>query len=261
MTAMATGFGNGTNWAFEGMWGVLAILTHAALIGGMPKPPDRSGLVALGNSVDMSFIEEEPEPEEVEEPEPVKPPPKRKTFRAAKKPSPPKEPPAAAQETPVAFDNVVLTDEGDGDSSWSAEQASGKSVEGPIGSPNAAVTGQSKKGVAGGVIGGTGRGVVIDTGDLSRELVAPPLNRTLERLEPKKAGAESVEGEAFVRLQIRADGVVSNWHVMLEYPTGYELGQACIKTLKREAWKAQVDKDGKPFTTRIIYRCGYEIRY
>jgi hypothetical protein len=48
---------------------------------------------------------------------------------------------------------------------------------------------------------------------------------------------------------------------MLEYPTGYELGQACIKTLKREAWKAQVDKDGKPFTTRIIYRCGYEIRY
>jgi len=260
MTPMATGFGNDTNWALEGTWVVLAIFAHAVVIGGLPTPPDRSGVVALGDAVDMSFIEEELEPEEVEEPEPVKPPPKRKTFRAAKKPSPPKALPAA-QETPAAFDNVVLTDERDRDSSWSAEQASGKSVEGPIGSPNAAVTGESKKGVPGGVIGGTSMGVVVDVGDLSRELVGPPLNRMIEFLEPKKPGAESVEGEAFVRLQVSAAGVPSNWHVILEDPPGYELGRACIETLKKEAWQAPVGEDGKPVTTRIIYRCGYEIRY
>jgi len=270
MTAMATGFGNATNWAFEATWVVLAILTHAALLGGMPNPPDRPGMVASSDAVDVSFIEEEieePEPEEPEEPEPeepeeVKPPPKPKTFKAPKgPPKAPEEPPAAAQETPVAFDNLVLTNDGDGDSSWAIEQASGKSVEGPIGSPNAAVTGRSKIGVVGGVIGGTGIGVVIDVGDLSRQPIPPALKRKLERLYPKKALAEGVEGKAVIRLQIGPNGLPAKIRVISEDPTGYELGEACVKALKGETWQPPLGKDGKAVTTRITYRCGFEIRY
>jgi TonB family protein len=269
MTAMAIGFGNTTNWAFEATWVVLAILTHALFLGGMPRPPARSGMVAPTDTVDVSFIEddiEEPEAEEApakpEEPEEVKPPPKPQTFKAPKEPpKAPEEPPAAARETPVAFDNVVLTNEGDGDSSWTIEQASGKSVEGPIGSPNAAVTGRSKSGIVGGMIGGTGIGVVVDVGDLSRAPIPPALKRKMERLYPKKAHAEGVEGEAVIRLQISPDGLPTKIRVISENPTGYELGDACVKTLKGEGWEPPLNKDGERVTTRVTYRCGFEIRH
>lgn len=272
MTAMATGFGTTTQWAFEGTWVVLAILAHAAFLGGIPKPSDGSQITSPGDPVNVSFIEEEieepepedveePEPVEPEEPEPVKPPPKPKAFQAAKEASPPEEPPAAASETPVAFDNIVLTNDGDGDSSWTTEQASGKSVEGPIGSPNAAVTGRSKVGVVGGIVGGTGIGVVVDVGDLSRQPIPPSLKRKLERLYPRKARAEGVEGEAVIRLQIGPNGLPAKIRVVSEEPNGYELGEACVKTLQGEVWQPPVGKDGERVTTRITYRCGFEIRY
>ncbi|MGB5193200.1 MAG: hypothetical protein WBN70_09495, partial [Polyangiales bacterium] len=118
-------------WALETAWVVLAIVAHAGLIAAMPPIPrgdggiDESVVVSI---VDENFVtepdeEEEPEPvEEAElpEPEPVKPPPRPKTFKAPT--DPPKElleePPAAAPETPVAFDNIVLTNEGDEPASW-----------------------------------------------------------------------------------------------------------------------------------------------
>ncbi|MDH3202689.1 MAG: energy transducer TonB [Myxococcales bacterium] len=267
MTAMATRFGNATHWASEATWVVLAILTHAALLGGMPTPPRGTGIVVPGDVVDVSFIEE-PEPDEPvpsaepDEPEEVKPPPKPKTFKAPKEPpTAPEEPPAAARETPVAFDNVVLTNESDGESSWAIEQASGKSVEGPIGSPNAAVTGRSKSGIVGGVIGGSGTGVVVDVGDLSKRPIPPPLKRKLERLYPKKARAEGVEGAAATRLQIGPDGLPSQIRVTFEDPKGYEFGDACVQALRGEVWQPPRDEDGKPVSTRVTYRCGFEIRY
>jgi hypothetical protein len=260
MSGVARGFENRTHWALEGIWVVLAVVAHAVFIGGMPRGHERSAWVALGDVVDVSIVEEEAEPEEVEEPPAVKPAPRRRTMRATRKASARKALPPA-QETPAAFDNLVLTEEADGDSAWSTERASGKSVEGPIGSPNAAVTGESKMGIAGGAAGGGGRGVVIDTGDLSREMFAPPFNRTPKRLKPNAAGAVGVEGEAFVRLQVSAQGVLSDWQVIAETPRGYELGEACVETLKREAWQAPLGQDGKPITARIIYRCGYEIWY
>lgn len=264
MTAMATGFDANTHWAFDVTWMVLAIATHAALLGGMPRPPDRSVALTPGDPVDVSFIEEqneETEPAETEEPEPVEPPPKPKTFKAPKEPATLEEPPAAAQETPIAFDNVILTNDGEGDSSWATEQASGKSVEGPIGSPNAAVTGRSKAGIVGGVIGGTGTGVVVDVGDLSKRPVPPSLKQKLERLYPKKARAEGVEGEAVVRMQIGPDGTPSKLRIISESVTGYELGDACLKALQGEAWQPPIGKDGAPVTTRVTFTCGFEIRY
>ncbi len=274
MTAMATGFGDTTNWASEAAWVVLAILAHAALIGGLPPPSRGPGLVAPSDVVDVSFVEEkleepqpeEPqppvEPEEPREPEEITPPRERKTFKAPKDaPKAPEEPPAAARETPVAFDNVVLTNEGDGESSWAIEQASGKSVEGPIGSPNAVVTGRSKSGIVGGVIGGTGTGVIVDVGDLSRRPIPPALKRKLERLYPRKARAEGIEGEAVIRLQVGADGLPANIRVISEEPAGYGLGDACVKALRGEAWQPPLNKEGEPVSTRVTYRCGFEIRY
>ncbi len=268
--AATTGFGGTTNWAFEALWVVLAIAVHAALLGGMPDPSDPA-VVSIPNTVDVSFIEEtlvepepevEPEPVAEEEPEPVAPPPKPKTFKAPKAPPPPpEEPPAAAKETPIAFDNVVLTNETEDDSSWATEQASGKSVEGPIGSPDAAVTGRSRSGIVGGVIDGVGTGIVVDVGDLSKAPVPPGLKEKLERLYPTKARAEGIEGEAVVRLQINPEGLPTNIRIISENPKGYGLGQACVKTLRGEAWRPPVDKSGTRVTTRVTYRCGFEIRY
>lgn len=240
MTAVATGLASSTNWAFEGAWVVLAIFVHAVFIVGMPKRPYSSGMAAPDDLVDISFVEAAREPEKVEEPDPVTPSPKRKMSRVITKTSSPKAPPAASKsiDAPAEISDGVI------------------SAESEVG-----VVGAGRGGVVGGVIGGTGRGVVIDTGDLSREYVAPLLNRTLKRLKPDHTGAIGVEGEAFIRLQVGANGVPSDWHVMLEHPLGYELGRTCTDTLKKESWQAPLDENGKPVTRRIIYRCGYEIRY
>jgi protein TonB len=265
---------NATPWALETGWVVLAIATHALFLGVMPNAPIGSGIEDPLSSVAVAIIDEEPAadepepeeepppPEEPAEPERVKPPPKPKTFKAPKEPTQtPEEPPAAAPETPVAFDNIVLTNEGDEPSSWAVDPGSGKSREGPIGRPDAVVTGRSRDGIVGGIIGGTGIGVVVDVGDLSRQPIPPSLKRKLENLYPKKARQEGIEGVAVIRLQIAPDGLPAKIRLISEDPTGYELGKACMKTLRGEKWEPPINKDGKPVTTRVTYRCGFEIRY
>ena len=264
------------SWALETRWVVLAIAAHAAFLGLMPDAPNGYGPEAMTNVVALAIIEEDPlseqvvapeeeepeAPEEPTEPEPVRPPPKPKTFRAPKtRPSVPEEPPAAAPETPIAFDNVVLTNEGDEPSSWAVDPGSGQSREGPIGRPDAVVTGRSRDGIIGGILGGTGIGVVVDVGDLSRQPIPPSLKRKLEKLYPKKARQEGIEGEAVLRLQIGPDGLPSKIRIVSEDPGGYGLGNACMKALRGEKWKPPFDKDGKRVTTRVSYRCGFEIRY
>jgi TonB family protein len=269
---MSNALENPASWALETAWVVLAIATHALLLGVMPKAPSGPGAEDPLDTVAIAIVDEAPieaeaeekapEPEEPAEPEPVKPPPKPKTFKAPKEPpKAPDEPPAAAPETPVAFDNIVLTNEGDEPSSWAMDPGSGKSSDEPIGRPDAVVTGRSREGVVGGIIGGTGIGVVVDVGDLSRQPIPPSLKRKLEKLYPKKARQEGIEGEAVIRLQIAPDGLPAKIRLISEDPAGYELGQACMRTLKGEKWKPPIDKDGKPVTTRVTYRCGFEIRY
>jgi len=260
-------------WALETGWVVLAIATHAAFLGFMPTGPMGAGTEDPLNTVAVAIVDEEPvtaepeappeeEPAEPEEPEPVKPPPKPKTFKAPKEPpKAPEDPPAAAPETPIAFDNVVLTNEGDEPSSWAVDPGSGKSREGPIGRPDAVVSGRSRDGVVGGIIGGTGIGVVVDVGDLSRQPIPPSLKRKLEKLYPKKARQEGIEGEAVLRLQVAPDGLPAKIRIISENPPGYELGRACVKTLQGERWQPPIDKNGKPVTSPVTYRCGFEIRY
>jgi len=265
---------NATPWALDTGWVILAIAAHASFLGLMPNARMGPGIQDPPNSVVVAIVDEEPvavepepeeeasDPEEPAEPEPVKPPPKPKTFKAPKEPpKAPTEPPAAAPETPVAFDNIVLTNEGDEPSSWAMDPGSGKSSDKPIGRPDAVVTGRSRDGIVGGIIGGTGIGVVVDVGDLSRQPIPPSLKRKLEKLYPKKARQEGIEGEAVIRLQIAPDGLPAKIRLITEDPAGYDLGKACIQTLRGEKWQPPIDKDGKPVTTRITYRCGFEIRY
>ena len=269
---MSTPLEHQASWALETAWVVLAIATHALLLGVMPDVTRGPRVEDPFSTVAVAIIDEEPvapepeeevpEPEEPAEPEPVKPPPKPRTFKAPKEePKAPEEPPAAAPETPIAFDNIVLTNDGDEPSSWAMDPGSGESSDKPIGRPDAVVTGRSRDGIAGGIIGGTGIGVVVDVGDLSRQPIPPPLKQKLEKLYPKKARQEGIEGEAVLRLQIAADGLPAKIRIISEDPTGYELGKACMKTLQGEQWKPPIDKLGKPVTTRITYRCGFEIRY
>ena len=266
---MSTPLENVAPWALETGWVVLAIATHALFLGLMPDIPMGSGAEDPRDTVSIAIVEEDPvtpEPEEQtpepEEPEPVKPPPKPKTFKAPKEsPKAPEEPPAAAPETPVAFDNIVLTNDGDEPSSWAIDPGSGESSDKPIGRPDAVVTGRSRDGIVGGIVGGTGLGVVVDVGDLSRQPIPPSLKRKLEKLYPKKARQEGIEGEAVLRLQIAPDGLPAKIRIISEDPTGYELGRACLQTLQGEKWNPPIDKNGKAVTTRITYRCGFEIKY
>lgn len=273
---MSTPLENLPGWVLETGWVVLAVATHVAFLGAMPSVPMGTGPSNGSDAVAVAIVdepiapepeqqvEEEPEPiEEPEEPQRVKPPPKPKTFKAPK--APPKElleePPAGAPETPVAFDNIVLTNEGDEPSSWAVDPGSGESREGPIGRPDAVVTGRSRDGIIGGIIGGTGIGVVVDVGDLSRQPIPPTLKAKLEKLYPKKARQEGVEGTVDTRLYIGPNGIPTKIRILTEDPAGYQFGEACKKALQNEKWKPPLDKDGKPVTTRVTFRCGFEIRY
>jgi len=273
---MSNPLGNLPPWALETGWVVLAIATHAALLVVMPKVPAGPGFEDPLDAVAVAIVDEDPlaeepespaddeasQPEEAPEPEPVKPPPKPKTFKAPEEPvEPEEEPPAAAPETPVAFDNIVLTNEGDEPASWAMDPGSGESSDKPIGRPDAVVSGRSRDGIVGGVIGGTGTGLVVDVGDLSKQPIPPSLKSKLEKLYPKKARQDGIEGEAVIRLQIAPDGLPSKIRIISESPGGYELGKACMKTLQGERWEPPIDKSGKPVTTRVTYRCGFEIRY
>jgi TonB family protein len=274
---MSTPLENLPRWALEAGWVVLAIATHVVFLSSMPTVPVGTGPRAPSDAVAVTIVEEpaiaepelapeaEPEPVQPEPaaPEPVKPPPKPKTFKAPK--DPPKElldePPAAAPETPIAFDNVVLTNDGDEPGSWAVDPGSGESREGPIGRPDAVVTGRSRDGVVGGVVGGTGVGVVVEVGDLSKRPIPPSLKQKLEKLYPKKARQEGVEGTADARLFVGPDGNPTKIRILSEDPPGYEFGAACRRALQGEKWQPPIDVNGKPVTTRVTFRCGFEIRY
>jgi TonB family protein len=271
---MSNPLGNLPPWALETGWLVLAIATHAAFLGLMPKAPMGPGLEDPLDTVAVAIVDEElvaenpledeaSQPEDdAPEPEPLTPPPKPKTFKAPEERAELEdEPPAAAPETPVAFDNIVLTNDGDEPASWAMDPGSGKSSDAPIGRPDAVVSGRSRDGIVGGVIGGTGIGVIVDVGDLSKQPIPPALKAKLEKLYPKKARQEGIEGEAVIRLQIAPDGFPSKIRIISESPEGYELGKACMKTLQGERWQPPIDKSGKPVSTRVTYRCGFEIRY
>lgn len=239
-TAVGTGLGRRTGWRLEGVAVVLALAAHATFILGMPEPPKRSGVVAVGEAIDMSVIEEEPKAEEtvIEEREPPKPArvrPKHRRVRTKDVAGPRRGSPTATRASDDAVEPVVMADE-EADSSWGLEQTAG-------------------------VADGDGAGVAVYLSDLSREPGSPLLSSPLEERKSDTPGTETMEGAAFVRLRVGAEGVPSDWRVMSEHPRGYGLGKACVDALKEEAWDPELDEQGNPITTRVVYRCGFDLEW
>jgi len=202
-----------------------------------------------------------PPPELPPEPEPPPPaalPPPPPRVHAPPPPPPDAPPPPPAQETPVAFDNVTLTN--DGPSDFVVPQSSGISTDGPIGPPGQ-VTGRRVDGVAGGQVGAapapTGPRIV-DEADLSHR-TSPPgnLDELLTQNYPRAALDQGIEGVVRVRAVVGPDGRVTQVQI-LEDP-GHGFVEACRRTLAASRWPAPVDRQGVSVSQRIRFDCTFEI--
>ncbi|MDW8363665.1 MAG: energy transducer TonB [Myxococcales bacterium] len=208
------------------------------------------------------------EPERLEPP--PSPPPERPRRRSAPLPPPAEPPPhpSAAEsptpaETPVAFDNVVLTAEGGG-SGWSVAPGSGVEREGPIGTPGALVTGRSRTGRESGQPASaatTGAPDWVAPENLSRPPSQPPgLDALLERFFPPEARAQGIEGWARVRVRIEPDGRL----VVLTRlgHSGEPFAAACEQALRASPrWSPPLDRGGRPVATIIAFPCTFEVEY
>lgn len=259
--------------------GVLALsaavhaLTFVAL--GWVPLPDNVGRELAAVDVEMlepepeAVLQEEQEEEEEEEepelaePEPPPPPPEPRE-RTEPPPPPPDEPPPPAEETPVAFDNLVLTNE-TSESSFAMEQASGEERDGPIGTPGAQVTGRSRRGQRDGTPGGTGepdapRGPrVVAMADLSQRPALPgSMSDIVRRYYPDEARQQGIEGVARVGIQVDPDGSLRTLGVISESWEGF--GRACQQALRRSPrWGIPRDAQGRPVAVRSFFACRFEL--
>ncbi len=228
-------------------------------------------LLPLTNQVEFTVMDPEPEPvpepvvepepEPVKpEPEPVKPVPKaiETAAKAPKEPPPPSaEPPAAAEETIADFTGTTLVGEGEG--GWVSAVGSGAQMNGPIGPPGAAVTGNVREGVAGGVVGGTGTRIV-PVADLSRKpriVSQDALNEALQRNYPKLARQQGIEGVTRIKLRIMANGDLRPLATISETYPGF--ADACRASLRGQRFDPGLDAQGNPTTTELPFTCTFEV--
>lgn len=227
---------------------------------------------------EVEEAEPEPPPPEPEppppEPEPVaprpRPQPRPDPPRAAESPpapapeAPPEPapPPPAEAEAIADFSGLTLTNPTG--ESWASNLGNGEAIEGPIGQPNARVTGRRREGVPGGVPGGTGDGppgpTVLPAASLSRP-PGPPTERLRELLRanyPREAQQLGVEGHADVRVRVHADGRVQPLAIVRETYEGF--GEACRRALREGGrWEPPLDRQGRPATTDTLFRCGFSV--
>lgn len=229
--------------------------------------------------VEMVTLEPEPEPElappaepepaepEVVEPEPVVEP--ERVVQRDPTPVPPQTPdeppppdaPPPAEEAIADFTGETLTN--DQGAAWNSATGNGAVMEGPIGQPNATVTGRRREGARGGAIGGTGDGEpgprTVAVGNLSRSPGAP-LNRLQQLLRqnvPRRARELGLEGDARVRIRVRADGRVVTLAVLSEDHDGF--GNACRTAIRASGrWEPPLDRNGEAVDTVTTFRCTFE---
>lgn len=255
---------------------LLAVLLHVGIVEAVPRV--RATMRRAPTTAQVDLVEVEPlvpaEPEPEPEPEPARPEPVRPepvvAEQAAQQPTEPPpqaepqpaEPPPPAQETPVEFDGLVLGGEG---SSWSTTQASGQERGALIGTPGAAVTGRSREGTPGGVVGGTGTGAptLVADADLRRRPVPPSadeLNALLQRNYPEEAKRQGISGRARVRAIVGTDGRLRSVRVVRESPAGQGFGGACRRALLDAAdWQPAIGPDGQPAATEIPFDCAFDV--
>lgn len=248
---------------------VASVAVHAATFFALGTV-DVTDLPKRDDVLEMTVVEQSPPPapapvEPAPEPpqpelEPVKPPPKppvAKAPKAPKEPPPPedKTPPAAAEETIADFSGTTLTGQG----GWASAVGNGAAMNSPIGSPTGVVTGRSREGVQGGVVGGTGERV-LGPGDLSRGPQPPSadlLNAALERSYPKGARAQGVEGVARIRLRVHATGKLQPLATLSETYPGF--ADACKLSLREMNFQPALDKAGQAVATDITYKCDFTV--
>lgn len=229
--------------------------------------------------VEAAPPEPEPELEEVEEPpppEPEPPPPEPEPVVQRERPVPRPEPqveeppppepqpePAPEPEAIAEFDGLTLTNPTG--ESWNSNLGSGEAIEGPIGQPNARVTGRRREGTPGGAPGGTGEGTgpaIVPAANLSRQ-PGPPNDRLRELLRnnyPREAQQLGIEGHADVRVHVHADGRVQPLAVVRETHEGF--GDACRRALRQGGrWQPPLDRQGREVETITLFRCGFTVGF
>jgi outer membrane biosynthesis protein TonB len=225
-------------------------------------PPPRA------KEVEFTIAEVEPAPPEpVAEPEPEKAPePEPEPVKALKpKVAPPKpvatddkpQPPPPAEETLADFSGTTLTSEGVG--GWASAVGNNASMNGPIGKPNALVTGRDRSGVEGGAVGGNSLRVVGED-QLSRRPKMPNsdlINAALERYYPKSAKEQGIEGIARVKLRIMPNGSVQALATISESYAGF--AEACKRAARETAWAPGLDDKGQPVATDVPFSCEFTL--
>ncbi len=167
--------------------------------------------------------------------------------------------PAASDSPPLELTGTTLVSDLSG--GWSALNGSGSARRGPIraGLPHTVTARPS-------AAGQPSRAALRATGlaprttplrELSQKPAPPPLTEALERNYPPQARTQGKAGEAKVRALISPSGRVSQASVTFETAGGF--GQACQKTLLESTWTAPRDRDGKPATTWVTYRCKFRV--
>ena len=90
---------------------------------------------------------------------------------------------------------------------------------------------------------------VLDQGPRILHQVAPVYPAELRR--------RGTEGQAEVRVVIDPRGRVGEVVVLSESSSGF--AEACRKTLAGSRWSEPLDREGQPVSTRLTYRCRFQI--
>ena len=168
-----------------------------------------------------------------------------------------------AEETPRAdlaptpsFDGLTLSN-ANGD--WAAPAGTGRSRQGPLGPAGNDRRAQSiGTGEASGTADGPPR--LVSVGNLTRRPRQPAdLGPALDRLYPRAAREQGIEGRASVRARIGADGRARVVAVLEESYRGF--GATCRRLVDRSrGWLPGLDRRGQPVDTLIAFPCRFEIR-
>jgi TonB family protein len=93
--------------------------------------------------------------------------------------------------------------------------------------------------------------------DLSRKPRAPSLDAALRDNYPPELRRRGLDGQAEVRVVITPGGRVSEIAVVSESASGF--AEACRRTLLGSRWSEPLDRDGRPVSTRLTYRCRFQV--
>jgi protein TonB len=169
--------------------------------------------------------------------------------------------PAAAEpvaETPADFTGVTLTNDRPG-AGWASATGNGATMNRPIGTPGARVTGRSRSGTTGGAAPGpkSDGPPILALADLSKPPRAPVLSDMLERNYPDGARQRGVSGRAVMRMRVMPDGHLRDLIVVAESDGGF--GEACRRTLRDSLWSPPLDRQARPVSTFVSYTCTFQV--